>query len=120
MFTETQTRHDGVIGIACEGKLTKAELERMHALLHERLEAPSKPGLVLDLTRLKGYDEPAAMLEDLKIDTAHARDFGRIAIIGDGKWMEWGTKLAGALTRAEMRWFDAAEMDAAILWARSR
>lgn len=118
MFTETQTRHDDVVGIACEGTLTKTELERMHTLLHERLEGAGEPGLVLDLTRFEGYDEPAAMLEDLKIDSAHARDFRRIAVVGDGTWMEWGTKLAGVLTRAEMRWFDAAEMDAAISWAR--
>ncbi len=120
MFTETQTRNDDIVGIACEGKLTKTELEQMHALLHERLEGAGKPGLVLDLKRFEGYDEPAAILEDLKIDTAHAQDFCRIALIGDGKWMEWGTKLAGILTRAEMRWFDVAEMDAAISWARGR
>ncbi len=120
MFTETRTQHDDIVGIACEGTLTKTELERMHTLLHERLEDTERPGLILDLTRFEGYGGPAAMLEDLKIDTAHARDFRRIAVIGDSTWMEWGTKFAGVLTRAEMRWFDATETDAAISWVQGR
>ena len=75
MFTETLTAHDDTIGLACEGKLSESDLKRMHALLHERLQETSKPGLVLDLTRFEGYDGPSALLEDLKIDTAHRNDF---------------------------------------------
>ena len=120
MFTETETTHDDVIGIACEGKLSESDLQRMHALLHKRLERPAKPGLVLDLANFEGYDGPPAMLEDLKLDTAHANDFSRVAIVGEGTLMEWGTNLVGALTRAEMRRFDTGEMSAAVEWARRR
>ena len=55
MFAETLTQHDDVVGIACKGKLTDAELKLMHALIHERLEEPAKPSLVLDLTAFEGY-----------------------------------------------------------------
>lgn len=58
----------------------------MHALLHERLGTTDNPGLVLDLTSFEGYEEPSAMLEDLKVDTAHANDFGRIAVVGERRW----------------------------------
>ena len=119
MFTETLTQHDDVIGIACEGKLTEAELKSMHALLHERLGQASKPGLFLDLTGFEGYEGLAALGEDLKMDTAHRNDFGRIAIVGEGRWMEWGTSLASLLTRSEMRWFELSEKDEAVTWARS-
>ena len=44
MFTETLKDHDDVIGIVCEGKLTEDDMERMHALLHERLALVDKPG----------------------------------------------------------------------------
>jgi hypothetical protein len=65
----------------------------MHALLHERLGTTDNPGLVLDLTSFEGYEEPSAMLEDLKVDTAHANDFGRIAVVGERRWMEWGARV---------------------------
>ena len=120
MFTETRTNRDDVIGIACEGKLSESDLERMHALLHERLASVEEPGLVVDLTKFEGYTGLAAMREDFKMDTAHRNDFSRIAVIGDEACMEWGSKLAAALTRSEMRWFDSLEREDAIAWARSK
>lgn len=105
MFTETLTDHDEMIGLACEGKLSESDLKRMHALLHQRLQETSKPGLVLDLTRFEGYEGPSALLEDLKIDTAHRNDFRRVAVVGEGALMEWGTKFADVLTKAELRQF---------------
>ena len=117
MFTETRTNRDDVIGIACEGKLSESDLERMHALLHERLASVEEPGLVVDLTKFEGYTGLAAMREDFKMDTAHRNDFSRIAVVGEAAWQHWGTTLAKALTRAEMRWFDASALDVAAEWA---
>ena len=90
MFKETLTEHDDVIGLVCEGKLTEADFKKMHALLHERLGTTDNPGLVLDLTSFEGYEEPSAILEDLKIDTAHVNDFRRIAVFGERRWMGMG------------------------------
>ncbi len=118
MFTEMQTAHDDVIGLACEGKLSESDLKRMHALLHERLQDTKGPGLVVDLTRFGGYEGPSALLEDLKIDTTHVNDFHRVAVVGKGIVLEWGTKFVNVLTRAELRQFDPVEMDAAIAWVR--
>lgn len=117
MFAETLTGRDDVIGIACEGALGEEDLTRMHALLHERLEAGARPGLVVDLTGFEGYEGFAALREDVKMEAVHRNDFDRIAVIGERRWMEWGTALAGALTRAEIRWFDAAEAGRAADWA---
>lgn len=119
MFTETLTQHDDVVGIACEGKLSEDDPKRMHALLHARLEAAAMPGLVIDLSAFQDYEGLSALSEDLKMDTKHRNDFRRIAVIGDRKWIEWGTTLADLLTRAEMRWFDSQEREDAADWARS-
>ena len=118
MFTETLKDHEDVIGIDSDGKLTEGDLRRMHELLHERLASADCSGLVVDLTGFDGYQGLSALREDLKMDTAHRNDFSRIAVIGDRKWMEWGTSLASALTRAEMQWFDSGEAEAAKAWAR--
>ena len=91
----------------------------MHALLHERLAIAAKPGLVVDLTNFDEYTGPDTMREDFRMDVAHRNDFGRIAVICDETWAAWGAWLAIALTRAEMRWFDRDEMDAAAERAQS-
>ena len=81
-----------------------------------QLTSVEKPGLVVDLTNFQGYTGLAAMREDFKMDTAHRNDFSRIAVVGEAAWQHWGTTLAKALTRAEMRWFDASALDAAAEW----
>jgi hypothetical protein len=118
MFTETLKDHDDVIGIVCGGKLTEEDLRRMHELLHERQASTDCPGLVVDLTSFDGYPGLAALREDAKMDTAHRNDFSRIAVIGNSKWMKWGTSLASTLTCAEMRWFDNGGAETANDWAR--
>lgn len=90
----------------------------VHALLHERLAASARPGLVVHLKDFSGYENSSALREDLKMDIAHRNDFSRIAVVGNRAWVKWGTKLAGFLTAAEMKWFDAAEADRAAEWAR--
>lgn len=118
MFTETLKAHDDVVGISCKGRLSEDDLKQMHALLHDRLAEMTSPGLVVELVEFEGYENFAALGEDLKMDTAHRNDFGRIAVIGDRKWLEWGTALARLLTRSEMRWFKKSEADRALAWAR--
>ena len=44
MFTETLKEYDDVVGIACQGRLSREELARMHALHHERLREIDEPG----------------------------------------------------------------------------
>ena len=118
MFKETLTEHDDVIGLGCEGKLSEDDFERMHTLIHERLSQGGRPGLLLDLTKFEGYENALALLEDIKIDTAHANDFSRIAVVGERSWMEWGTKIVNVITLAEMRWFKATDFKNAIAWLR--
>ena len=117
MFKETLAEYDDVLGIVCEGKLTEEDMRQMHALLHNSI-AKGGRGLVVDLTGFDGYEGFGALCEDLKMDTAHRYDFDRIAVIGDRKWIEWGSALASALTSAEMRCFDPGATGEAASWAR--
>lgn len=61
---------------------------------------------MLDLTKFEGYGNASALLEDLKIDTAHTNDFSRVAVVGERSWMEWGTRMVNLFARSEMRWSD--------------
>jgi len=119
MFREIMENDDAVIALVCEGNLSQDDLKRMHALLHDRLAAKARPGLLVHLEGFKGYEGAAAMLEDLKMDISHRNDFNRIAVVGERKWMEWGTRLAQFLTSGEMRWFNVEDADQAAEWARA-
>jgi hypothetical protein len=120
MFTEVPTGIDNVIRIDCQGKLTKDDLQRMHQLLHERLPALGRPGLVIGLDEFDGYDSPGAFVEDFRMDLAHRNDFSRIAMVGENTWEKWGANLADALTTGELKWFDTGEMKRAMGWAAGK
>ncbi|WP_324610020.1 SpoIIAA family protein [Nioella nitratireducens] len=75
------------MGLICIDELTEDDLERMHRLIHDRVTLNSSPGLVLGLTQFVGQKTPSAMLEDFRIDKAHANDFRRVAAIGERRWM---------------------------------
>ncbi|EMD83340.1 STAS/SEC14 domain-containing protein [Pacificimonas flava] len=63
-----------------------------------------------------GWD-PAAAARDLKFDIEHHAEFGRIAIIGDKTWEEWGVKLTNPFfPAAEMRFFEVHQHEAARVW----
>lgn len=72
------------------------------------------------MTGFDGYESLAAFREDLKMDACHRNDIWRVAVMGDRKWMEWVTALAGWLTSGEMRWFDRSEAEEAPQWALGR
>jgi hypothetical protein len=117
MFTETLTGRDDVVGIACKGKLTRDDLERMHQLLHEKLSRTPDLGLLVDLTEFDGYETIGALISDATMDVAHRNDFSRVAVVGDQRWLDLGTAFARFLTNSEMRWFDSTGVDEAAQWA---
>ena len=91
----------------------------MHTWLDRELKgAEAKPALVIFMASFEGYESAAAMWADMKVDTRHADDFSRVAMVADQKWIKWGMKAADRVLGADLKWFDKDERDAAISWAR--
>ncbi|MEP0315590.1 STAS/SEC14 domain-containing protein [Hyphomonas sp.] len=119
MWKEVTIGGDGVLGLECDGKLSKQDFETMHAWLDRELAAAAaKPALVIFMGSFEGYKSAAAMWADMKVDTRHADDFSRVAMIADQAWIEWGTKAANLVAGANLKWFDPTERKAAIAWAQ--
>ncbi|MAJ76978.1 MULTISPECIES: STAS/SEC14 domain-containing protein [Sulfitobacter] len=119
MWKEVNIDGDRVLGLECDGKLSKQDFETMHTWLHRELEAAEdKPALVIFMGAFEGYESAAAIWADMKVDARHATDFSRVAMIADQKWIEWGTKVADLVLGSDFKWFDTDERDAAITWAR--
>ena len=54
----------------------------------------------------------------LKFGLKHYSDFDRIAMVGDRKWEKWMVQVSKPFTKAEMRYFDASQVDDAWAWLR--
>ncbi|MCB1884704.1 MAG: STAS/SEC14 domain-containing protein [Geminicoccaceae bacterium] len=101
MLTMTQ-EGGGIDVVDVSGVLTKADYDRFVPAF-ERLAGPRR--LLIRLDDFRGWGTPA-LWEDLKFDATHQGDMGRIAIVGDRAWQDWGTTLSKPFFRAGMRYFD--------------
>ena len=111
---------DGLVQVVARDTLEASDYDSF-APFFERIAA-QKGGPVPMLIELapdfSGWDG-GGLWRDLKFDVTHKDKFGRIAVVGDKRWEEWGTKLSDPLfPSAEMRFFAPEERNEAEIWAR--
>ena len=115
----TINEENGLVRIFAGGALDSSDYDRFVPQF-ERIadrEHDMVPMMIELAPDFSGWDL-GGIWRDLKFDMKHKNSFGRIAIVGDSKWEEWGAKLFDPLFRAEMRFFTHSERDAAERWAR--
>lgn len=101
--------------LTAQGRLEAADYAKVTPELDKLTEEHAKLNLLFDMTEIHEVD-PAAAWRDLKFDVQHLTDFGKVAIVGDSGWQEAVTKLGNPFTSAEVRYFKAAEKEAATAW----
>ena len=116
MLTMTQ-EGGGIDVVDVSGVLTKADYDRFVPAF-ERLAGPRRLLIRLDdfrgWLRAADHDRPGreVVIEDQQrrwtehLAATHQGDMGRIAIVGDRAWQDWGTTLSKPFFRAGMRYFD--------------
>ena len=97
---------NGVLTINARGEITKADYERVLPEIDALIRKHGKLKFYINLEEIEGI-EAGAVWEDLKFDWKHGGDYGKIAIIGDSKWEEWGTKISNPFFGAEAKFFYA-------------
>ena len=115
------TEEDRILVIRAGGKLTLADYDRFVPAFEEAAArgAGRLPMLIELDDDFAGWDL-GGLWRDLKFDVKHKDSFGRIAVVGDKRWEEWGTELSNPLfPSAEMRFFEREERTSAKVWLRS-
>lgn len=108
---------DGVVVVVtASGRLSDEDYKRFvpeFEGLAARAGGPLR--MLVELVDFQGW-EPRALWDELRFDAAHRDAFGRMAVVGDKAWQEWGTKLSKPFFAAEMRFFEPSRIDAARDW----
>lgn len=110
--------HDRDNYLVCRvsGRLTEADYEAAVPEIENALVLRDEPlRMMILLEDFRGWDI-GALWEDLKFDVRHASDFGRIAVLGDSKLEEWGTRLTMPFLGSEVRYFGLEDRPAARAW----
>lgn len=111
---------DGIVRVVAGGKLAAPDYDGFVPLFES--VAARRLGPVPMLIELapdfSGWDL-GGLWRDLKFDARHKDKFGRVAIVGNKKWEEWGTKLSDPLfSSTEMRFFAPEQLVEAETWVR--
>lgn len=110
-----ETDDSGVVLIKASGRLSKADYERFVPEFERTVRARGPVRMLIELDDFHGWNLPG-LWQELKFDTTHQNDMGRVAIVGDRGWQEWGTRLSKPFFKAEIRYFNRDQAAAARAW----
>lgn len=109
-----------VLILEAESKLTDEDykqvlIPRLEAIIEEQ----GKARLLLDMgDQFQGWEARAAW-DDAYFGLSHRKDFEKMAVIADRRWVEWAFKVASPIFSGEMKAFLPSERSEAHRWIKS-
>jgi hypothetical protein len=106
------------LGFKMSGKLHDEDYKSFVPLIDKAIAEQGKVRLLAQFHDFHGWDLHA-LWDDIKFSTTHCTKIERIALVGEKKWEEWMAKVCKPFTMAQIKYFDANEIEAAWNWLES-
>jgi hypothetical protein len=103
------------VGFRLSGKLHDEDYKRFVPLVEAELAKEATVNVLAQFHDFHGWDL-RALWDDIKFSTTHCSKIKRIALVGDKTWEKWMAVVCKPFTRASVRYFDAADFEAAKAW----
>ena len=110
-----EKRSDGMLQIFADGQLTTGDCAAF-VTCFEQLARQGPAPLRIELGPDFSGWSLAVLWRNMKLDQTNGEHFGRIAVIGDSRWEQWGTELTDAASSGQMRFFERGEEAGAEEW----
>jgi len=117
MIQILKSERDNLISAKLSGKISKEEVEKIHAKIHMILKTHKKVDFYFEMKDFDGYTLKG-FWEDIKVDSAHISDYGKMAFVGENKWQEWTAKATDFFTSSEVKFFDLKDNEQAKIWIK--
>ncbi len=114
-----ETTKENLIAVKLEGKISKSDVEKIHALIHKILQSDNKVDFYFEMHNFQGYDLQG-LWADIKVDTSHISDYGKMAFVGEKNWQEWAVKATDLFTGSEVKYFDLENKEEAKKWVNRK
>ena len=115
MIESIPTNSPKIVGFKMSGKLHDEDYKTFVPEMEAKMAGEKPVRLFAQLEDFHGWDMHAAW-DDFKFGMQHYSDIERIAMVGDREWEKWMARLWKPFTRAKVKYFDAAQVDAAWAW----
>ncbi len=104
----------GLTTIHVSGRLEQSDYERVIPELEKALDEGQRR-VLLELDDFKGFT-PSALVEELKFDVRHRKDFERIAVVSSKTTEQLGVRLVKPFFAGEVKLFDKTQRADAEAW----
>ncbi len=108
-------RQDDSVTLEVSGTVTRADYEYIVPQLEKMVSDHGKVRALVQLNQFKGWT-PGALVDELRFDIRHRKDFSRCAVLGERSVEKIGTKLAAPFFEGEVRFFPKEEIQHAKEW----
>ena len=117
MITLEKHPEETMVELHVSGTLTREDYKGLEPELAPLLHGQSRLRCVVELHDFHGW-KPGALMDELRFDARYRKQFGRMAVIGENRWEEWGTKFSGLFFPGEVRYFDQTHAEEAHTWVK--
>jgi SpoIIAA-like len=118
MIEQLPSDSEKILAFRLSGKLHDEDYKHFVPEVERAVEAQGKIRMLAQFHDFHGWDAHA-LWDDIKFATKHCFDIERIAMVGDKTWEKWMAVVCKPFTMAKVKYFDAAEVDAAWEWLRA-
>jgi len=103
------------VGFTLSGKLHDEDYKKFVPLVDSEIAKEGKVNILSQFHDFHGWDAKA-LWDDIKFSTTHCTKIKKIALVGEKTWEKWMAKVCIPFTMARIKYFDAAQLDAAKTW----
>jgi hypothetical protein len=104
-----------LLEVRLSGKLTREFYEQFVPAVDAQIKQFGKLRILAVLRDFHGWTA-GALWEDIKFDAKHWKDIERLALVGDSKWEQGMAAFCKPFTKAAVKYFDQAQLEAARKW----
>ncbi len=115
MFHILDFTKDNLIAFQVEGKVEKADYDKLKPLLEKTEKEYDTRKLYIEIKDIEGI-EPSALWEDFKVYFKHIKNFDKIAIVGPGNIEKKLSNLSKPFVSGELRFFEISQAITARDW----
>jgi hypothetical protein len=115
MIEQLPSGSEKVLGFKLSGKLHDEDYKHFVPVVDAAVAKAGKVRMLAQFHDFHGWDAHA-LWDDIKFSTTHCLDIERIALVGEKSWEKWMSTVCKPFTMAKIRYFDAAQVDAAWKW----
>jgi len=112
-----QTRNE-LVALKIEGQIKREDYDKLDALLRKTEKENAHVDMYIEINDIEGITAEA-MWADIKTYFKNAKDYRKVAVIGNDGFSEKAAKTANPFVKAEIKYFSGDQKSTAMEWAHA-